>query len=902
MDESAGPQVMGVCRRVGVLVAMAMLLLPLLPVVQADDDLASSSLMTDGQSVSGNVDYDGDRTDWWKIYAITGDVVEVTVSTSMSNPAWWCPGDGYTGKVKLTDANENTLAGDNTIDDSSTTTTLSTPVASSGWIHLRIRSDDTWCNDGIDYSLTPSINKDTRDTDDDGWIDNEDDCDEVVGSSTNDRLGCPDSDSDGYSDPDNSWLAHPDGAADAFPMEDSQWHDSDRDGYGNNLDGFQGDHCIDQKGFSDRDRFGCLDSDLDGWSDPDPLGLNSSEPWPAHPNGSADAFPIDSTQWNDSDGDGYGDNWADPVWNEWRLPPNTSSEGDGGEIPPWNQSDNSTDFIQFGEWVDNATRPDFCPSVAGTSHQDRFGCVDSDEDGWSNPDLNWTKYDGADAFPYVPSQWYDRDNDGWGDNQDPNAELIDDFPDNPTQWRDTDRDGYGDNQTLGAWQVDNFTMDYTQWSDMDGDGYGDNESGYQPDSCKTSDPALVDEDRISRFDRYGCADSDKDGWSDPDGNWSAHPYGFADAFPDDPSQWYDTDDDGFGDNLEYFDGESFSPAFEGDSCPFTQGESRKDRFGCPDSDSDGWSDPMPNWLASPAGFADTWPDEPTQWNDSDGDGYGGNPLGVRPDACPDVPGTSLGSDEGGDRYGCLDTDGDGWSDLADHFDHEPSQYRDSDGDGWGDNSEGNEGDACPNQRGDSFLDRRGCVDSDSDGYSDPDELWKASPEGTADAFPYDRMQWNDSDGDGFGDTPIGNKRDDCPDAPGTSTLDYQGCPDSNRDGWSDSYGELNAAFAGLSDDPASSWLTYALLAMAAGLGVLVGMLFRSKPEAGDDWSALPDVSTLPPPLVADTVGQAPLDSIPPPLLNEQVPPTEVSTEAQPSTLMMQPEEERGADAGYGGEL
>ena len=903
MDESARSQCMEGCRRVCIFVAAAMLLLPLIPVVQADDDLASSSIMLDGQSVNGNVDYDGDRTDWWKIYAITGDVVEVSVSTSMSNPAWWCPGDGYTGKVKLTDPSETTLAGDNTIDDSSSSTVLSTPVVSSGWIHLRIRSDDSWCNDGIDYSLTPSINKDTRDSDDDGWIDNEDDCDDVQGTSTNDRLGCPDSDSDGYSDPDSGWLAHPQGQADAFSSEDSQWHDTDGDGFGDNLDGYEGDHCLYQRGFSDRDRFGCLDSDIDGWSDPDPLGLNSSEPWPAHPNGSADAFAIDPTQWNDTDGDGYGDNWADSAWDDWRMPQNHSDDNNSGEIPPWNQTDNNTDFVQYGEWVDNATKPDYCPTVAGISHEDRFGCTDTDEDGWSDPDWNWSKYDGADAFPFEPSQWYDRDDDGWGDNQDPGAKLIDDFPDNPTQWRDSDRDGYGDNQTLGAWQVDNFTNDFTQWSDMDGDGYGDNLSGYQPDSCQNSDIGHVDEGRISWQDRYGCVDRDKDGWSDPDGDWSAHPEGFADAFPDDETQWHDTDNDGFGDNLEYFDGETFSPAHEGDSCPSTTGISRKDRFGCPDSDSDGWSDPTPNWLASPAGMADTWPQEPSQWNDSDGDGYGGNPLGVTPDACPEVPGTSLGTEDGGDRYGCSDTDGDGWSDLADHFDHEPSQYRDSDGDGWGDNSDGHEGDACPMQKGDSFLDRRGCVDSDSDGYSDADEFWKANPEGTADAFPYDRMQWNDSDGDGFGDTPIGTKRDDCPEHPGTSTIDFQGCPDSNGDGWSDGYGELNAAFASLSDDPAGSWLTYALLAASAVLGILVGMFFRDKPEQelldSKEWQEAPVAPALEAltepesPMVESTVSDSQVGGIAEPVLP--------SVGEADSMLMQQPEETRGADAGYGGE-
>ena len=62
---------------------------------------------------------------------------------------------------------------------------------------------------------------------------------------------------------------------------------------------------------------------------------------------------------------------------------------------------------------------------------------------------------------------------------------------------------------------------------------------------------------ISRFDRLGCRDVDKDGYSDPSDDWIAHPQGFADAFPNDASQWHDTDNDGFGDNMEYFDGQAW---------------------------------------------------------------------------------------------------------------------------------------------------------------------------------------------------------------------------------------------------------------------------------------------------------------------------------------------------------
>ena len=38
--------------------------------------------------------------------------------------------------------------------------------------------------------------------------------------------------------------------------------------------------------------------------------------------------------------------------------------------------------------------------------------------------------------------------------------------------------------------------------------------------------------------------------------------------------------------------------------------------------------------------ADAFPQDVTQWKDSDQDGYGDNPLGSQPDRCPTVPGAS----------------------------------------------------------------------------------------------------------------------------------------------------------------------------------------------------------------------------------------------------------------------
>ena len=81
-----------------------------------------------------------------------------------------------------------------------------------------------------------------------------------------------------------------------------------------------------------------------------------------------------------------------------------------------------------------ATQDD-CPNIVGTSTEDRNGCLDGDGDGWSDPEENWTVADGADAFPDIATQWSDLDRDGYGDNGDFDAELIDHFPEDATLHR-----------------------------------------------------------------------------------------------------------------------------------------------------------------------------------------------------------------------------------------------------------------------------------------------------------------------------------------------------------------------------------------------------------------------------------------------------------------------------------
>ncbi|MCH1540374.1 MAG: hypothetical protein L7S56_02920 [Candidatus Poseidonia sp.] len=788
----------------GTLLAVFLLCIALcaLPPASADDDAQSANGLTDGVTSSGYVcDPDGcspnDKLDYWKILGKKGDIVQISFSGSMSNAAWWCPGDGWEGTFTMGSVSSN-------VDDGNPSSTLSSTLSTAGEILIKVEGKDSWCNDGFDYTLTPSIDKTNRDSDEDGFVDSEDDCDDIVGTSTNDRNGCIDNDGDGWSDPDSGWGVQ--NGADAFASETTQWLDSDNDGFGDNLEGYMGDHCQFSRGYSTADRFGCIDTDGDSYSDPDPGGLNGYEPWHAHPQGAADAFVNDGSQWNDTDDDGFGDNWADASMNFTRH------------------------LWEIGQFYDNATTPDACPFVTGASTADRYGCPDTDGDYYSDGDENWTIENGSDAFPVEPSQWVDTDRDGWGDNQSEGALLIDDFPQNPTQWRDTDEDGWGDNQTYGATQVDAFPFVPSQYRDSDGDGYGDNLDGFEGDVCTYSSPEEVDSGWISRYDRLGCRDVDKDGFSDPTDQWIAHPSGFADAFPNDASQWHDTDDDGYGDNTEYYDGQTWRPASRPDGCRTTLGDSTFDRWGCPDGDDDGWSDPTPNWLANPGGMGDAWPEDSTQWHDNDGDGRGDNPKGTTADVCPDVAGTSVGPSAGGDRWGCQDTDGDGWSDLGDAFIHEPTQWKDSDGDGYGDRMEGHQGDACPDTRGTSILDRLGCRDTDGDGFSDPTDSWAAHPFGNGDAFPTEALQWQDSDQDGFGDLPLGALRDDCPNTAGTSTRDLQGCPDSNQDGWSNDYGAIAAAVAIMGEDPAASWMTYLVIGLGFIFGSATALIVRTSKE------------------------------------------------------------------------
>ena len=95
--------------------------------------------------------------------------------------------------------------------------------------------------------------------------------------------------------------------------------------------------------------FADIDEDNDGYNTTD--------------QGDGDRVPVDGTQWDDTDDDGYGDNPA-------------------------------------------ANEPDACPTTPGTSTEDRYGCPA--RMATVGPMKSWAVLD--------PSQWVDADEDGYGDN------------------------------------------------------------------------------------------------------------------------------------------------------------------------------------------------------------------------------------------------------------------------------------------------------------------------------------------------------------------------------------------------------------------------------------------------------------------------------------------------------
>ena len=415
-----------------------------------------------------------------------------------------------------------------------TTIRVTTPVAGSvaEQVDLKLFGDQGSTIDlGIVFQyISPD------DVDMDGVLNGGDDCPNQAGTSTIDSIGCPDLDSDGYSDAVDAFPSEPsqwsdtdgDGYGDdengsngdAFPLDSSQWSDADGDGYGDNPSGNQSDTCPSENGNSTIGSLGCPDNDGDGVSNAE------------------DAFPDDPTETEDSDGDGVGDNLdVFPL----DVGEHIDSDGDG-------VGDNS----------------DALPN-------DPSETKDSDGDGIG---------DNSDSHPFINNN-LDTDADG-------HLNTVDAFPNDQTQWSDTDGDGYGDNE-FGN-NSDAFVNESTQWADSDGDGYGDNwgDSSWNTtrlfiwpgqfiDGAAGADHCPTEIGNSSSNGFFGCLDADGDGIADIYDNETEPQVETNESDVINETEVLDTDLDGVPDTV--------------DVCPGSTIGTYVDEKGCIiDSDMDGIDD------------------------------------------------------------------------------------------------------------------------------------------------------------------------------------------------------------------------------------------------------------------------------------------------------------------------
>ena len=457
------------------------------------------------------------------------------------------------------------------VDD--TTITVMTPL--SGLTPATI--DITlWDKDDNSHILSSTFQFiDQNDLDSDGVLNINDDCPEVVGNSTQDVNGCPDSDGDGYSN-----------TGDAFPNDATEWMDSDDDGVGDNSDLFPNNANE------------TLDSDGDGVGD------------------NADLYPLNANEWEDLDGNQIPDNSEAS-----KVEVTTSS--DDGKIHLYHIYGNNLTLSMNAitsegfTMVSMQSTPDILPNTEGAPYGFYGGdsqtiTLDTQRIMNSIPEEFFTGGYISEIGPLVNftvhvtgapngceglEEWWDAEQEiacpskvanhrtdyylnftmmlwNGDDDNDGVANSWDIFPSDANESQDSDGDGVGDNQ-------DAFAFDTTQWSDTDGDGYGDNwgnaswnatrtpswpglfvGEAYSADYC----PEVAGNSTADGF--YGCLDNDGNGIADLFEVYEANETGETNSTGETNQTEVpaDTDGDGVSD-VE-------------DNCPGTPTNIQVDAFGC----------------------------------------------------------------------------------------------------------------------------------------------------------------------------------------------------------------------------------------------------------------------------------------------------------------------------------
>ncbi len=466
-------------------------------------------------------------------------------------------------------------------------------------------------NDGVSDTQEATDGTDPldADSDDDGLNDGEE---QTAGTDPNN----PDTDGDGVQD-----------GSDDFPLDPTETTDTDGDGIGNNADpDDDNDGVTDTQEATDGTDPLDADSDDDGLNDgeeqtagTDPLdadsdddGLNDGEEQtigtdPNNPDTDGDGvqdgsddFPLDPTETTDSDGDGIGNN-ADPDDDNDGV--RDTQEATDGTDPL--DADSDDDGLNDGEEQTIGTDPNN-PDTDGDGVQDSSDefpldpteTTDTDGDGIGNnadpDDDNDGVTDTQEATDGTDPLDADSDDDGLNDGEeqtagtDPNnpdtdgdgvIDGLDDLPLDPTETTDTDGDGIGNNADPDddndgtADEEDDFPFNAEESLDTDGDGLGNNED-------MDDDGDGVDDIQIA-FDS-GLINSETVTLS-------------FDVFPLDPTEQFDSDSDGVGDNADQDDDDDGIPDEE-DVFPYNPNESLdtdEDGIGNTtdlDDDNDGFSD------------------------------------------------------------------------------------------------------------------------------------------------------------------------------------------------------------------------------------------------------------------------------------------------------------------------
>ena len=769
----------------------------------------------DGCGTAGNYGSGIDQYDYWERYMYYGDRWYFSVYNYCN------PDDAELGVAYSPTTSSGWTTVSSSLGCSSTASTSTQSVTTSGYYYFYVEAHDTFWDDGSDYRLYLYHDTTYRDQDQDGYDDSQDDCPTTYGTSDRGNdIGCPDSDGDGYANID-----------DDFPNDSNEWRDSDNDGYGNNQD-----DCDNSYGTSDMNGiYGCPDSDGDGYANTD------------------DDLPNDPNEWRDSDNDGYGNNQDDCDNSYGTSDMNgiygcPDSDGDGyantddafpNDSSEWDDSDSDG----VGDNSDN------CNSEDATGYDNNNdGCIDdSDGDGYK---------DNVDQCVNEDSRGYDQNQDGCIDDSD-----GDGLKDNVDQCVNEDSRGYDQNQDgcIDDSDGDGYKDNVDQCVNEDSRGYDQNQDGCIDDSdndgVKDNEDTCENTQQGQSVDQFGCSANQMDG--DHDGvfdevddcqNEDASGYDQdqdgciddtdSDGFKDNVDECYeedsrgydqnsdgcidDTDTDGVKDNVDQCEGE-ISTGYDSnndgciddtdsdgvndkiDQCDNTTDDPNDsslpnavDQYGCGwsqrDDDSDGVmnsDDECPNDIqgidgengcpatdirlsASESTYSVNSTEELTIYIDVTNSGstsetvnidaedtflspYGvaivdpqfveftinsGQTIPIRITLTIDAASmANMPLDAVRTNLIIKATSQSGitiTSEITIDFFKLETNADDIDSDGFR-----TELDDCPNTFGTSMYDRNGCPDNDDDGWSDPSNNWLAHPDGTADAFPNDSTKWRD---------------------------------------------------------------------------------------------------------------------------------------------------------------